>query len=166
MFRATLATRAEKREQSRCPSMGERINQLYSWDWVISSRKRNKGPQGWTLTTLCQEKEARQKRPHTAWLHSHEISRTGESTVRNKVSRCQGLWVSANGGWLRNGRRVPFWINAHFLELESSRDDCTPLRMCWTPLNCALWWILYVFYHKFKPPVTLWNCPREQSDNL
>lgn len=78
---------------------------------------------GWTLKSLCREKEARYKRPYVVWFHLHGMSRTGKSGDRKQTSVCQGL---GGGGSLLNGYgiSISIWDDEISLELDRG-DDCT-----------------------------------------
>ena len=58
---------------------------------------------GWTLKTLCQVKEARHKRPQTAWSHLYETPSAGkfletaEQCLPETVGRENGEWLLLTG---------------------------------------------------------------------
>ena len=49
---------------------------------------------------MCEEKAARRKRPHIAWFHLYERSKTGKSIERERRWVVAGAW---GGGGIRMG---------------------------------------------------------------
>lgn len=80
MFIAALLTIAEMREQLKCPTTDERINQMWSNHTTECSSARRSGVLTHATMNLRDVQEARNKRSHTGWSHLYEMPCSGKST--------------------------------------------------------------------------------------
>lgn len=69
--------------------------------WIKGMKQWHRLQHRWPLKTLWWVNEATSKRPHAAWLHSYEMSRTGKSM------NTESQWVVAMG---RRGAKKGEWL--------------------------------------------------------
>lgn len=115
--------------------MGERINQLYSWDYIQPGRGI-KGHRGEPENVMPRKRSQTEKATYCVTPFTWNIQ-NGESTVRyNKVTlpRTVGVKTQGDSQWAQG---APPGINAHFLEPEAAAGTPHPHEAADTTELCT-----------------------------
>lgn len=82
-------------------------------------------------------KKVRHRRPYTAWVHLHEMSRIGKSIQKESRLVVSRVWERAELGEIANRYGVSFGGSRNILKSDSD-EYCTTLWIYDKPLHCTL----------------------------